>query len=272
LNASKTKWRFTPKSGWLVLGSLALTSLLLLSEYFQWFTFNQRKGCTVLIAVACVVVCLVLALIWWLAALAFQWRFQFSIRSLLLSVVVVAVPFSWLAVEIQQARWQRELVASVLKKDGIIWYDHQVVWWNGKPSFGVENAIAKPPPNCLRSYLGDDFFWNIAGVGMLSKQNEATDADLELLGELSQLNGLFIRGSNVTNAGLRHLLGLKQLKTLSLVGTKVTDDGLENFNGLKQLQWLAITDEGSTAVTDTGVRKLKSVLPNCSIDLRHVLP
>ena len=41
-------------------------------------------------------------LLWFLAALIFHRRFQFSILSLLVLVVVVAIPFSWLAVKMEQ--------------------------------------------------------------------------------------------------------------------------------------------------------------------------
>ena len=40
-------------------------------------------------------------LAWFSAGLVFRRRFQFSVRSLLVLVVVVAVPCSWMAVEIR---------------------------------------------------------------------------------------------------------------------------------------------------------------------------
>ena len=71
---------------------LALEGLLLLSEWFQWFAFNgparatqcRRRGRRGRVLAGDV--------LWFLAALVFRLRFQFSIRSLLLLVVVVAVP------------------------------------------------------------------------------------------------------------------------------------------------------------------------------------
>ena len=74
-----------------MLGLLALEGFLLLSERFEWFAFNRHKGWTVLIAVASVVVAMLLMFLWFLAALVFRWRYQFSIRSLLVLTVVVAV-------------------------------------------------------------------------------------------------------------------------------------------------------------------------------------
>ena len=62
---------------------------------------QPHKGWTVLIAMAAVGLTMLLMLLWLLAALLFRWRFQYSLRSLLLLVVAVAIPCSWLAVEMK---------------------------------------------------------------------------------------------------------------------------------------------------------------------------
>ena len=106
-----TRRSFRPTPAWLIFGLLVVEGLLWLSERFQWFWFNEQKGWTVLIAVAVVgVACWSCCLV--RRGLVFRWRFQFSIRSLLVLVVAVAVPCSWLAVEMKRARgkgrrWRR---------------------------------------------------------------------------------------------------------------------------------------------------------------------
>jgi hypothetical protein len=102
-----TRCRFYPPPAWLIFGLLVVEGLLWLSERYRWFSFNEKKGWTVLIGVA--VVGLVM-LGWFLVSLIFRWRFQFSIRSLLVLAVAVALPFSWMAVEMkrsifEQNRW-----------------------------------------------------------------------------------------------------------------------------------------------------------------------
>ncbi len=47
------RW-YRPTPTWLVYSSLAMTGLLFLSEKWRWFSFNQHKGWTVLIAVGAV--------------------------------------------------------------------------------------------------------------------------------------------------------------------------------------------------------------------------
>ena len=91
-----------------------MEGLLLLSERFQWFTFNEHKGWAVLIAVAALGVALLLMLYWFIIAKVFCWRFQFSIRSLLVLIITVAIPCSWMAVELKRARnrrrWWRQFI------------------------------------------------------------------------------------------------------------------------------------------------------------------
>ena len=114
VNAAQEKphrrWlRLTPER--LVLLVLLLEGFLILPQHFQWFAFNGHKSWTVLICLAMVAAAFVLMFLWFLAALLFRLRFQFTIRSLLLLTLVVAIACSWLAVARQQAEKQRKVVA-----------------------------------------------------------------------------------------------------------------------------------------------------------------
>ena len=64
-----------------------------------------------------------LMFLWLTVALCFRWRFQFSLRSLLVLTVVVSIPFSWLAVEMKRAREQREAAKEVQSLGGIVMHD-----------------------------------------------------------------------------------------------------------------------------------------------------
>ena len=67
-----------------------------------------------------------------------------------------------------------------------------------------------------------------------------TDADLEQLRDMPELEALNLRGSeNITDAGLVHLKGMTKLQYLNL-------SGCEN-------------------ITDSGVAELQKALPNCEI-------
>ena len=278
--------RFSPTPSWLIFGLLVVEGLLWLSERYRWFAFNSHKGWTVLIAVAVVGVAMLVMLLWFLASLVFRWRFQYSIRSLLVLVVAVVLPFSWLAVEMKAAREQHDSVEALAKVRGKIFYEWQFV------ADGNLLPNAQPPgPEWLRKLLGGDFFTTVVGADLANSvsrlTNDVSDAGLAHLARLSQLQWLWLDRTKITDAGLVYLKGLTQLKVLYLNDTQITDAGLAHLAGLKQLEALIldftqITDAGlgylagltqlqrlelvGTKVTDEGVEKLQQALPNCKID------
>ena len=115
------------QSGSLVCCLAGYEGALLASERFQWFAFNEKKGWTVLIAVAAVGLFLLFVFLGFTFALLFHWRFQFGIRSLLVLTVAVAIVGSWLAMEMQRAEKQRKAVAALRESDNHVYYDYQ---WN----------------------------------------------------------------------------------------------------------------------------------------------
>ena len=191
--------------------------------------------------------------------------YQYSLRTLLVFVTLCAIPCSWLGVKLREAKQQREVVAAIEKLGG------QVAW------------LESSRPAWLRSLLGDD----PSVFGVYLDNTQITDAGLEQLKALNQLQHMhFFRAevataglerrkwlnslesmnlanTKATDAGLANLKGLTQLQWLDLQQTKVTDAGLENLKGLHQLQLLSL---GGTKVTDEGVKKLQQALPNCKIE------
>ena len=91
---ARVRW-FHPTPGRCVIALLAVECLLWLSERFGWLPWH--KGYAVLTAVASVGVAMLAMVVWFGVALVFRRRLQFSISSLLVLVVVVALPCSWLA-------------------------------------------------------------------------------------------------------------------------------------------------------------------------------
>ena len=240
----KPRW-FVPTPGRLLLVLLAIEGLLWLSERFQWFAFNQHKGWTVLIAVASVGVFFLLMFLWFLAALVFRLRFQFSILSLFVLMVAVALPFAWLETELKAAREQKAVVEEIRKLGGAVRYDYEE-----NPS-----TTGKPPePAWLRGLFGSDLFANVTVVGLANSR--IGDAGLEHLKGLTQLQVLWLNGTKVSDAGLERLKGLPQLEGLYLSTTKVSDAGLEHLKGLTRLQWLFLV---GTKVSDAGPEHLKGL-------------
>jgi hypothetical protein len=200
----------------------ALEGFLLLSERFRWFAFNEHKGWTVLIAVSNVGAAMLLMFLWFLAALIFRRRFQFSLRSLLVLTVAVAIPCSWLAVEMKKAKEQAEAVQAIESEGGGVYYDIL----GGEP----------PEPARLRGLLGDNFFRNVFAVQFLGVR--VAGAGLRHIGELTHLRVLDLREAQVTDAGLERLERLTRLKWLLLSDNRITDAGLKHLQGLAQLRGL----------------------------------
>jgi hypothetical protein len=270
------RW-YHPTPARFFLGLLVVQVFLLLSEPFQWFAFNEKKGWTVLVAVGVVCVAVLVILIWGLVCLCLRWGFQFGVRSLLVLLVAVSVPLGWFAWELNKARRQREAVVRILELGGRVFYDYQ-------DEYGRRLNAEPGSPEWLRKLLGDDFFCEVVTVDCVLRK--FGDNDARRLQELTNLKRLLLGHTQITDKGLAHLQGMTKLEELGLGHTKITDDGLAHLTRMANLErlWLIgthITDEGlahlrgmikldwvlldDTIVTDEGISQLQQVLPNCDI-------
>jgi hypothetical protein len=159
-------------------------------------------------------------------------RFQYSLRSLFLLTLLVAIGMSYIAVTVQDQRRQHEAVKAIRKIGG---------WANSEPTW-------------LGRLLRDDSLVNVAEARLSG--TAVTDAELESLRGLSQLRRLDLSGTDVTDAGLVYLETLSQLRWLALRNTRVTDAGLMHLQGLHRLQSLQL---GGTRVTDAGLAHLEKL-------------
>ena len=233
------RWLY-PTPAWLVYGALVTTGLLFASEHWMCFAFNEHKGWTVLIAVAAVGVAIVFLGLWLLAAFLFHLRFQLSIHTLLVLVVAVALPCSWLAAEMKKAREQQESANQVSKLGGMTCYDYNCNGF-GLPEF--ERPVSEY--QTLLTTLGNDFFHPVVGAffhcGALdgSHMTCIMGSDLLCLSGLPELRSLNLSEQNIGDSDLIYVTKLTRLERLSLHGTKVTGEG---------------------------VAKLRNALPNCKIE------
>jgi hypothetical protein len=272
---------------------LAVEGFLLLSEGFNWwFACRLPKNMMLLIALETVGLGVLIMLLSFLASLftgRYQFtrlfsggRFQIGLRSLLLMVVVLAIPCGWLKVRIEQANRQREAVEAIKKLGGAVEYNyagHGSAWH-------VVGVILLLPAGMLCGQ-GTDFY---VEADRVFGGRSVTNAELEHLDTLTTLTSVDLRDTNITDTGLEHLKGLSKLQTLDLHGTKVTDAGLERLKGLTTLRSLSlystkVTDAGlvhlqglsqldvlylsNTQVTDAGLRHLKGLTHLHELDLRH---
>ena len=256
--------RFHLTPGHCLLALLAVEFLLFLSQWFRWLP----KGWPVLIAVAAVGVVMLGMFVWFGVALVFRRRFQFSLRSLLVLVVVVALPCSWMAVEMKKARQQKAAAERINSLGGWIGY-----YYDPKDPFAV---LANPCPAWLCSSLGETFFGDVTYANV-----EGIDAELECLQAFPQLETLCLTRGHVTgrrledlkhlpsltrldlsyceatNASLERLQVVTRIKDLDLWHTEINDSGLEQFQALTRLNRLNLD---ATRITDVGLNRLKALI------------
>jgi hypothetical protein len=127
-------------------------------------------------------------------------------------------------------------------------------------------------------------------VGLDLSQGQATDADLERLKLLPDLESLTLYGAEIHDSGIERLTALKKLKELVLENTEITEEGLKAVATLPQLQSLNLRrstylkDSKDSALahltktpklqylslkfteaTGAGIEKLQKALPGCKI-------
>jgi uncharacterized protein YjbI with pentapeptide repeats len=194
--------------------------------------------------------------------------YQFSLRTLLLLVVLVAIGLSFFASWLQEARRQQMAVEKLEALGAEVWYEgeeEQVIERWARNLFGLEHGVVVGVDLSGRQ-VTDAGLEHLKGLTSLQDLDltgtQVTDAGLEHLKALTSLQVLDLSGTQVTDAGLEHLKGSTSLWKLNLSGTQVSDAGLEDLKGLTSLWDL---DLSSTQVSEEGVRKLDAVLPECDI-------
>ena len=170
--------------------------------------------------------------------------FQFSLKAVLVVIMLVSVPLAWLAYERNEVRKREAAIASLQTLGGIVKFD----------------STRPFRPNWLRPLLGQKSPGEVVNVYHL--KNKFTDADLAQVAGMTELRSLVLENTQVTDAGLVHLASLTKLKKLDLDGTQVTDAGVVHLGGLTKLERLELS---RTRVTDEGVSGFWKAHPNVMV-------
>ncbi len=182
--------------------------------------------------------------------------FQFSMRTLLIGVVIVAVPCALLGRKIEQKRREREASKAFKALGGQVWYDYET----DDEGHRIGKAIPFGPA-WMRKLLGDDFFCEIVGAELAVHQ--CGDVASEYVSRFAHLQQLYLIETNLSNAGIANLKEMTELRVLDVSRNfLVTDAGLTVLHPMSHLKRLDVFD---TQVTDAGVRNLQIELPHCEI-------
>jgi len=94
-------------------------------------------------------------------------------------------------------------------------------------------------------------------VGLDLSQGQATDADLERLQLLPDLESLTLYGAEIHDSGIQRLTALKKLSELVLENTEITEEGLKAVATLPELQSLNL--RRSTYLKDAALAHLTKI-------------
>jgi hypothetical protein len=219
----------------------------------------------------------------WVAAMAndrFRKSLRFSLRTLMVFVLIFAVFLGW---RVNKARQQRRAVAAVQEYGGWVHFDYEFV--KGKLTPGQEPWA----PQWLRRMLGDEYFREVSYVSLvydsqggkrveianfkpcdllleqlasqtglkqlLMRRTQATDEGLKYVGKMHALEELYIwDATSITDAGVAHLAGLKNLKNIHMDSSKMTDASLVLLSGLPRIEKMSLQ---LNTFTDRGFLRLK---------------
>ena len=170
---------------------------------------------------------------------------SFSIRTLLLVVLVSCVACGWFAMLLQKARIQRESVEAIEQLGGEVLYDFQ------------EDRLAKPRgPIWLRRLLGGHFFDRVVRVDFTNRgiPNDRV-TDISFLSGMDKLRILYLDGTAVRDISL--LADTKVLSFLSLNYTKVED--LSPLAHLQKLESISLDRTNVRDLSPVSSHRLKRV-------------
>lgn len=240
---------------------LLIEVFLFLSDHFDWFSFNQKKGWTVLIMVAVVasglaMIALWLALNWIVSRWTGRGSTQFGLRSILLLVPVIAIGCGWFVSAWNDAERQRGAAASLTGNRNYVGY------------LGIDAQRPYAPPIASLDFFGQDFFHDVEFAtakddaeaeqiakfsnassvnyegtwGFPSEECTVSDRGLAHLRGITNLQAFLIDSPNATSGGLAFLRNNKKLETLLFDRTQIDDGGLEILESLPKLGFLRIGD------------------------------
>ena len=184
--------------------------------------------------------------------------FRFSLRTLLIVVMLLSLPLAWLGIVAERTRRQKKIL------EPLEVYQPYVEWRSG---YVVRLDLWSPYYDLL--YQGgpsDEDLRHLKGLSNLEYLElgsaNISNRIVSIVSDITTLRSLALRGRNITDDGLLHLERLTNLETLWLEETDVTDAGLVHLSRLSNLEtlWLIGTD-----VSDTGVEELQETLHNCVI-------
>jgi hypothetical protein len=243
------RWiRLTP--GRLIAGLLIAECLLWLSNRLGWPAWH--KGYAVLTGVASVGVVLAAMLLWWLAALLFRGRFQFSLRSLLMLTVVIALQCSWFVSELKEAKRQQAMIAEIREAEGGVFFDYEV-----DHEYKLLVNAQPPEPAWLRTLLSDDFF----DIPMAVNIDRPAEQVLFQVRQLTSLRQVKVFHGNASVGPLNALSNLPRLDAITFTGDDSAFE-VSELQGLRPMPGVRSLHIDRINVSDADFAQIVRIFPS----------
>ena len=197
-------------------------------------------------------------------------RFQFSIRSLLVCVLLLALPIGCVSILAVKAKRQRAAVSSLRASNVVVRYDS---------GMSADRDLGTTVANCLQRHFGPDFVSRVATVryppgnlprcrlapvrafwgprNLLLSGTSLRDSDVSPHG-MQHVETLDASYTDVTDALIRELATHSTLRDLDVSGTAVTNASHEYLAGIPLLRRVVLRD---TRVSSRAVESLRAARP-----------
>ncbi|HEY5314719.1 MAG TPA: hypothetical protein VIK18_19450 [Pirellulales bacterium] len=187
--------------------------------------------------------------------------FRFSLRALLLAVLVASLPLGWW---VRTAHRQRQAVGALRELGAWVVYD-----------FEYDDGLHTPaavtgdvPPQWLRRLLGPDLCGNavqLDWVPFFASDDFGSDVT-PYLAMLPDMLMVQLIDSSMTDADLAELRGWSKIEYLMIESESVTDKSVDTLRGLRSLKFLSIE---KTGISPAGYDRLRTALPGTNVRYQH---
>ncbi len=187
--------------------------------------------------------------------------FRYSLRTLLLLLLVACMALGWFSIRLAKAREQAVAVAKLRHLGATVYYDfHHYYDENGD---GCLNESRRPTDwKVARKLLSDDFFNNVYYVRFIKHEHFPQSGPI-----IHYLGPRHVRTpiSRDANSYIFILESLPHLHTLDLSHSNAAGQAIPKLTKLSCLKRLAL---GDSLMSEEGAERLRDALPDCHISWR----
>ncbi len=185
-------------------------------------------------------------------------RFRFSLRTLLIVMLVLCLPLAWVGTVLERTRQQKK----ILKQ-----FEERATYVKFRQGYVVELNLGGYRTNGKGLFASRADLIHLKYLTRLEclflYSPHVIDEDLAHLRHLSRREQLRLNTPHVTDAGMLHVREIAALRRLELVHANLSDSSLDNLKAMTNLERLDLWKTGVTHVRDYELRR---ALPGCYVD------